>query len=105
MPDLNPSRPSLNDRDIDNILRSEAAQAEFDTRYQNEPSVIDRGRWRFRIEEIEQGRLVESFAFGLNHGLRNESLDTTNQPENPYEQRFVGYGYSYGSSIVNWKYK
>lgn len=100
MPDLNLGR-HLDDMSIDNILIGEAAQAEFESRYLNEPSLIDIGSQRFRFEEVRREQLRESFAFGLNHGLRNESLDTTNQPENPYEQRFVGYGYSYGSSIVN----
>lgn len=99
MPELNPSR-HLDDMEIENILSSEAAQAEFDIRYQNEPSVIDIGPRRYRFEDESRKELEECFVLGLNYGLRKEPLGTTNQSGNPYERRFEVHGHTWGSQYV-----
>jgi hypothetical protein len=100
MPDLNPSSPSLNDMEVDNILMGENARAAFESFYLYEPSVIFKGRQTFRFEETSKEQLKESFVRGLNYGLRKEPLDTTNQSGNPYERRFEVHGHTWGLQYV-----
>lgn len=93
---------NLDDASIDLVIVGHAARSEYDSCKLYAPSIMHVAGKVFRFEEQDERMLDESFTLGVREGLnRTPVMDVVNPyPGNPYAERFIGQGHSWGLGLV-----